>query len=124
MLRIVEQAEHESSDLPVCLRVGPAERFQKLAGSWKSAVQFLSDTNDICTHPAYQEIIGMGPVALPYIFAELKREPGQWFWALKAITGEDPVPGQHLGNLDLMAKDWLAWAEGRSSILPLVQNIL
>jgi hypothetical protein len=93
------------------LQATPAERFQKLAATWKAAVRFLSDTDEMCSHPAYQEIIGMGAAALPFIFLELEREPDNWFWALKAITGEDPVPEEHRGNVELMAKDWLLWAQ-------------
>ena len=99
------------SELLAGLQAAPAERFQKLAATWKSAVRFLSDTDEMCSHPAYQEIIGMGAAALPLIFLELEREPDNWFWALKAITGEDPVPEEHRGNVELMAKDWLLWAE-------------
>ena len=99
------------------LQAAPAERFQKLAATWKSAVRFLSDTDEMCSHPAYQEIIGMGSVALPFIFSELEREPDNWFWALKAITGADPVPDEHRGNIALMAKDWLGWAQNYQTVL-------
>ena len=99
------------------LHAAPAERFQKLAATWKSAVRFLSDTDEMCSHPAYQEIIGMGAAALPFIFSELEREPDNWFWALKAITGEDPVPEEHRGNVELMAKDWLLWARSYRAAL-------
>jgi hypothetical protein len=29
--------------------------------------------------PPYQQIIGMGPPAVPLILEELRREPDQWF---------------------------------------------
>ena len=104
-------------DFLVAPQASPAERFQKLAVTWKSAVRFLSDTDEMCSHPAYQEIIGMGAAALPFIFSELEREPDNWFWALKAITGEDPVPEEHRGNVELMAKDWLLWAQSYRAAL-------
>ena len=28
----------------------------------------------------------MGPTAIPWLLAELEREPDHWFWALKSIT--------------------------------------
>ena len=99
------------SELLASLQGGPADRFQKLAATWKTAVRFVSDTDEMCSHPAYQEIIGMGWAALPFIFTELEREPDNWFWALKAITGEDPVPVEHQGDVAQMAKDWLAWGQ-------------
>ena len=104
-------------DFLVAPQAAPAERFQKLAATWKSAVRFLSDTDEMCSHPAYQEIIGMGPAAVPFIFSELEREPDNWFWALKAITGEDPVPEEHRGDVALMAKDWLAWGQSYRATL-------
>ncbi len=107
----------EQGDLPVAPQAAPAERFQKLAATWKSAVRFLSDMDEMCSHPAYQEIIGMGAAALPFIFLELEREPDNWFWALKAITGEDAVPEEHRGNVELMAKDWLLWAQSYRAAL-------
>jgi len=53
----------------------------------------------------------MGDAALPLIFQELRREPDHWFWALKAITGEDPVAESDRGRLDKMTTAWLKWAE-------------
>jgi hypothetical protein len=41
---------------------------------------------DMVTHPAYQQIIGLGKEALPLLFGELRRAPDHWFWALRAIT--------------------------------------
>ena len=90
----------------------PREKFQELMARWKKDVRFLSDTNEVCSHPAYQEIIGLGIPVLSLILAELESDPDHWFWALKAITGVDPVPEEHLGDLQLMARDWLSWAEG------------
>ncbi len=87
------------------------ERFRELAAAWKSEARFLSDTNEICSHPAYQAIIGMGVSVLPFILEELEQEPDNWFWALKAITGQDPVPEEHRGNVSLMARDWLRWGQ-------------
>lgn len=64
--------------------------------------------------PAYQSIIGMGPVAVPLIFAQLEcegNEPDQWFWALKAILGYDPVRDEDRGDYVRMAESWLNWAK-------------
>ena len=59
--------------------------------------------------PAYQQIIGLGPVAVPLILERLKQEPNQWFWALRAITSADPVPDEHVGRVQDMADDWIQW---------------
>jgi hypothetical protein len=60
-------------------------------------------------HPAYQQIIGIGPDAIPLILQELERKPGHWFWALKSITGEDPVLPEHRGQIAKMTESWLSW---------------
>lgn len=92
---------------------GLAGRFKKLASSWRAECAHVSSVREMVLHPAYQQIIGMGPDALPLIFAELERSPDHWFWALRAITQEDPVPREHRGNVVEMARAWLGWAERR-----------
>lgn len=93
-----------------------AARFQRLAEQWKTESEFLSSTSDAAMHPAYQQIIGLGRAALPRILRELEHEPRQWFWALKAITGEDPVPPGDRGRVDRMSAVWLEWGRGRGLI--------
>jgi hypothetical protein len=82
-----------------------------LAREWKEATSFTSSATAMAMHPAYQQIIGMGHAALPFIFQELRREPDHWFWALKAITGEDPVTEVDRGKLPAMTIAWLNWAQ-------------
>jgi hypothetical protein len=89
-------------------------RFRELVLQWKSARSALSSSSTIIAmHPAYQHIIGMGVPAVPLILRELARELDHWFWALKAITGEDPVPSEHRGRMRQMAADWLQWGRER-----------
>lgn len=66
----------------------------------------------------YQQIIGMGQAALPLILAELAREPDHWFWALEAITQEDPVPAEARGKVPEMADAWLAWGKQKGIVAP------
>jgi hypothetical protein len=86
-----------------------AAHFQQLAQQWRSETAHLSNVRKKALHPAYQEIIGMGEPAVPLILAEMKRQPGQWFWALHAITRDDPVAEESRGNLAEMTEAWLAW---------------
>jgi hypothetical protein len=60
-------------------------------------------------HPTYKEIIGIGPMAIPFILDELRTEPRFWFPALQAITGEDPVPEEDRGFVRKMKDAWLEW---------------
>jgi hypothetical protein len=90
--------------------VATDRRFGELARQWKEATQFVSSVTDMVTHPAYQQIIGMGREVVPLILAELRREPDHWFWALQAITGENPVPAADRGRIQAMTQAWLDWA--------------
>ena len=51
--------------------------------------------------------IRMGMPAVPLIVEEMRREPNQWFWALEAITGENPVPPEAAGRIRLITQAWL-----------------
>ena len=92
-------------------------RFNNLKAEWEKSTSMLSSMNKIAMHPAYQQIIGMGPLALPYIFQSMRVEPGHWFWALKSITGEDPVPPELRGKIKEMTEIWLEWGK-RNMYLP------
>jgi len=85
------------------------KKFSELAEKWREETRYLSSVRDMVLHPAYQQIIGMGREALPFLFEELKRQPDHWFWALHAITGEDPVPPEEKGNVEAMTRRWLLW---------------
>lgn len=89
-------------------------KFQFLVLKWRSERGTRSSINETVMMPAYQEIIGMGRTALPLILAQLRSEgddPDQWFWALRAITGVNPVKPEDQGNFQAMALAWLRWAE-------------
>lgn len=88
--------------------------FQNLVTQWKKDTRFSSSLLEICTNSSYQQIIGMGEEVLPLIFDELKKSPGHWFWALKAITRIDPVNPKDRGNLKEMTEAWLFWWEEKN----------
>lgn len=88
----------------------PEARFDALAAEWERATRFMSSIQQMSMHPAYQRIIGMGPVAVPLILRRMSGTPGHWFWALEAITDASPVEPAHQGRVDLMTQDWLRWA--------------
>lgn len=86
------------------------QRFRVLASEWRSEMAPMSSITEMAMHPAYQQIIGMGPEVLPSLLRELERDPTHWFWALKAITGADPVKPQDRGRVKQMTNAWLRWA--------------
>ena len=62
-------------------------------------------------HPAYQRIMAMGPVALPWVLEELRDRPDHWFWALTFMAGEDAASGTTKVS-DAVAS-WLHWGKER-----------
>ncbi len=89
------------------------ERFEKLAGQWHEETAYLSSPDAMRIHPAYQRIIGMGLPAVPLLLREMEQRPNHWHWALSAITEENPVPPEHFGHLDLIARDWTHWGRAQ-----------
>lgn len=86
------------------------ERFERLAAEWKTDHMFTSSPTEVALHDSYQRIIAMGPAALPFILSDLSdKQAGHWFWALQAISDEDPVPIEHRGLIDEMCEDWRQW---------------
>jgi hypothetical protein len=96
----------------------PRERFQRLATEWKQRSRLLSNTAQMAMLPPYQKIIGMGPDAVPLILEELRREPDQWFWALEAITEENPVPPEAAAKVRQMADAWIEWGRQQGLVTP------
>jgi hypothetical protein len=84
-------------------------RFQRLSQEWKAQSQYLSNSAQMAMLKPYQRIIGMGLPVVPLILEELKRSPDQWFWALEAITEQNPVPPSAAGRVQQMAQAWIDW---------------
>ena len=89
------------------------QRFHELAALWKRERGPHSSSAHLAAHPAYQQIIGMGPDVVPLLLRELETRPDHWFRALRALTGADPVPEQSQGKVKEMAAAWLSWARAQ-----------
>lgn len=100
--------DHRGNDL--------ATRFDELATQWEAEVRYISSATQMLLNAAYQQIIGMGPVALPLILRRLAERPHHWFWALQSIAGENPVPAESAGNIRKMTHAWLEWGRDHGYI--------
>lgn len=91
----------------------PAEpfpvKFKRLLTEWREQATFLPSVTAMVMLPSYQEIVGMGKPALPLILNELKEKPSHLFWALRAISGVDPVPPKDRGRVGKMVEAWIKW---------------
>lgn len=90
----------------------PAE-FRKHETKWTRDTRYSSSLSDKYLHPSYARIIGMGPSVVPLILQRLKQQPNDWFYALRAITGANPVRPGDAGDMQKMAQIWLAWGKKR-----------
>jgi hypothetical protein len=68
--------------------------------------------NDRC----YQEIIGLGWPAVPYLLNDLDRNKRFWFPALAAITGLRPFDSIDASNYRRMTEAWLRWGKRKELI--------
>ena len=76
---------------------------------WSEEIKFSSSASDMYMNIYYQRIIGLGPGVVPVLLRELEQRPNHWFWALHAITGENPVKVEQQGNMASMAEAWIRW---------------
>ena len=95
-------------------RAGLEARFAELVIQWKDETEFEPSLARSFMNRAYQQIIGLGAPAVPLILEELRREPDHWFWALTAITGEDPAGDAE--TVEDGAVRWLEWGQTRGLI--------
>ena len=102
--------------MPMAVEINVRERFQQLKNEWKMQSRYLSNTAQMAMLWPYQRIIGLGSIAVPLILAELRRETDPWFWALEAITGENPVPAEAAGNVHAAAQAWLRWGRDKGLV--------
>ena len=86
-------------------------KFKSLAAEWRKSLPSFSSAHRMAMQPMYLRIIGLGPDVLPSLLRELEREPDHWFFALGALTGQNPIKPASRGKLTEMAKDWLEWAK-------------
>ncbi len=108
------QSAQPAPVMPTPLMKDTEGLFRELADQWRRETAHLSLAIKKVMHPAYQRIIGLGPDAVPLILRELQRRPGHWFWALKAITGEDPA--QPEDTISQASHAWLRWGQERQYI--------
>lgn len=105
------QPPRELEPVHISQRVGSTleAKFEDLVGQWRAETAHLSSIQDKVLHRAYQEIIALGSDAVPLILRELKRSGGHWFWALRVLTGANPVKPEHAGHVREMKETWLDW---------------
>src|SRR5713101_7412726 len=99
------------NSVPVTSAETVEQHVVRLLKRWRDETAYLSSSTKITGHPAYQELIGLGAAALPYLFRDLEQTgDGHLSKALAAITGAHPVPAEERGQVRKIAETWLHWA--------------
>jgi hypothetical protein len=93
-----------------------AVEFEKHRRKWRRDTQHLSSPSERYLHPSYARIIGLGWPAASLILRSLRDDADDWFYALRAITGENPVSASMAGDMTKMSKAWLEWGEQQGLI--------
>ena len=90
--------------------------FGQLVQDWKELRPKGADVAAMTRHRAYQKIIGLGKIAVPWILEEMAERPDHWFVALHELTGASPVPEASRGRLPEMTAAWLDWGRQQGHI--------
>ena len=99
------------SAVPANIAETVEQQVARLLERWRDETAYLSSSTAITGHPAYQELIALGPAALPCLFRDLEQSgDGHLSKALTAITGAHPIAAQERGKVNKIAESWLRWA--------------
>ena len=88
--------------------------FNENYNKWYEGTKYLSSSK-IYDNEYYRNIVSLGVYVIPCIIEKLKESPVQLFEALAEITGEDPVPENHWGDMEKMAEDWINWWDKKNN---------
>ena len=91
-------------------------KFRRLSDEWLRGMGHSSDPIRLMSHPAFQEIVRMGPSVIPLIIRHLAEKPNLLVWALPRITGANPVPVDSNGNIGKMVHSWIEWGKSRNFV--------
>lgn len=83
-------------------------QFDELVHVWLEETLSSSSVMEICTHWAYQRVIGLGPKVIPFILEAVNDGHRHWGWALASLTGENPAADTQ--SQQDAADAWLRWA--------------
>jgi hypothetical protein len=87
--------------------------FRQLATEWNREAGKISNPVKLFMHKKYQQIIGLGPQAVPFMMQDIADGKGNWYWAIAAITREDPIRPEDAGDMAKIRMAWIAWGKER-----------
>jgi hypothetical protein len=87
------------------------QRFRELSENWERETGSLSSLSKRVMNRNYQAIVGMGEQVVPILLRDLRDNRRDWFWALSAITRENPIDRADAGRVDRMIAAWIDWGK-------------
>jgi hypothetical protein len=113
---VSEAVQHRQTD-----DANLAHTFRDLVERWKNDTGHWSSTTRRIADPSYLRIIGLASNSTDHqieklLLQELQEEPDEWFDALAAITGVDPVKPED--SFDEAVNAWVEWGR-RKGIMAL-----
>jgi len=84
----------------------------KLNRIWEDT-KVHSNLQIVVDHPAFKELVEMGPKIIPYIVHYMTQKKADWthMMLLGTITKENPIAPQHAGNFNMHLAEWIIWYE-------------
>ncbi len=77
---------------------------------WRRGTKGVSSSTQKFLHPAFIEIVGFGPDAVPIILRELQKAPSHLVSALRFITRvHNLISEDDVGDIIAMTDTWLNW---------------
>lgn len=86
-----------------------AKEFRRLTKQMEGRLGPTSRLREWLFSEEYVAIVGLGPRVVPHLLVDLRKHVRPWFFALRALTRQDPTVGVSPGNFEELARHWVAW---------------
>lgn len=83
----------------------------RLARQWVRETTNLSSPNQMKATPSFSSLIALSNDAIPGVLHAYRTEASYLFIVLQTITGVNPVPREHYGDLEAIRRAWLRWGQ-------------
>jgi hypothetical protein len=90
--------------------------FKQLASVWERETLLVSSPTEAATRDSYQKIIGLGLQCVPLLLERLRESRRNYFWALDAITHQNPA--EHAESVGEAIDAWMEWGRDNGYIDP------
>jgi hypothetical protein len=90
------------------------QKFDALSKSWNeyNFGRSIIDYHDF----AFEQIVGMGAAAVPFLLERVAAGESDWIYALKCIAGKDEESTDMIGDEERVVAAWLEWGKKNVSL--------